>query len=313
MNVVLNNAHDSLKLIAPHIQRDIINAAAIEITNAVIEIGNVVIRNLGDEWFKILVDECRDVYVKEQMRVVICYVNTSRCIIERFLGLVYVQNTSSVSLKECIDSLLSTYGLSISSLRGQGYDGAGNLQVSKKRLEAMRDDGWETVLNEVSTFCAKHNVNVPNMEDAYVVRGGRSRSPILLCHSIGGFGTLGRQFSLTLPQRRTTTRISAAGWFSSFGVNKGKGAALPEIVKAGNPVLHEPADEVPPQEIGSEKIQKIIEDMVAAMRKAPGIDLAAPQISVPLKVAAKLQQQKPDELNQSMLVQNLTIDQNMLN
>ncbi|URD97907.1 Polypeptide deformylase [Musa troglodytarum] len=87
------------------------------------------------------------------------------------------------------------------------------------------------------------------------------------------------------PQKRTLMRGSAAGWFSGFGAKKSKGAAPPEIVKAGDPVLHEPADEVPPREIGSEKIQKIIDDMVSAMRKAPGVGLAAPQIGVPLKVA----------------------------
>lgn len=60
--------------------------------------------------------------------------------------------------------------------------------------------------------------------------------------------------------------------------------SLPTIVKAGDPVLHEPAREVDPKEIGSEKIQKIIDDMVLAMRKAPGVGLAAPQIGIPLRV-----------------------------
>ncbi|WOL01041.1 hypothetical protein Cni_G09754 [Canna indica] len=101
---------------------------------------------------------------------------------------------------------------------------------------------------------------------------------------LGGFGALGSQFSLSLPQRRTATRISAAGWFSGFGAKKGKGAALLEIDKAGNPVFHQLTNEVPPQEIGSEKIQKIIKDTVAAMRKAPGVGLTAPQIGVLLKV-----------------------------
>ncbi|CAL5361480.1 unnamed protein product [Camellia sinensis] len=55
---------------------------------------------------------------------------------------------------------------------------------------------------------------------------------------------------------------------------------LPEIVKAGDPVLHEAAREVPQEEIGSDKIQEIIDDMVMAMRKAPGVGLAAPQIGV---------------------------------
>jgi peptide deformylase len=59
---------------------------------------------------------------------------------------------------------------------------------------------------------------------------------------------------------------------------------LPEIVYAGDPVLYEPAQEVAKEEIGSEKIEKIIEVMIAVMRRGPGVGLAAPQIGVPLKV-----------------------------
>lgn len=59
---------------------------------------------------------------------------------------------------------------------------------------------------------------------------------------------------------------------------------LPEIVKAGDPVLHEPAEEVRLDEIGTKRIQKIIEDMISVMRKAPGVGLAAPQIGIPLKI-----------------------------
>ncbi|CAI8611837.1 unnamed protein product [Vicia faba] len=59
---------------------------------------------------------------------------------------------------------------------------------------------------------------------------------------------------------------------------------LPNIVKAGEPVLHEPAREVDPNEIKSDKIQNIIDDMIRVMRKAPGVGLAAPQIGIPLRI-----------------------------
>ncbi|XXG57565.1 hypothetical protein AAC387_Pa04g0016 [Persea americana] len=74
---------------------------------------------------------------------------------------------------------------------------------------------------------------------------------------------------------------ASAGWFLGFGE---KNPIFPEIVKAGDPVLHEPAREVDIDEIGSEKIEKIIEDMISVMRKAPGVGLAAPQIGIPLKI-----------------------------
>lgn len=72
-----------------------------------------------------------------------------------------------------------------------------------------------------------------------------------------------------------------AGWFLGLGDKKN---ALPEIVKAGDPVLHEPAAEVAVGEIGTERVQKVIDDMVAVMREAPGVGLAAPQIGIPLRV-----------------------------
>nr|KJB70587.1 hypothetical protein B456_011G081700 [Gossypium raimondii] len=76
--------------------------------------------------------------------------------------------------------------------------------------------------------------------------------------------------------------VSKAGWF--LGLGERKKTSLPEIVKAGDPVLHEPAKEVDPGEIGSERIQNIIADMVRVMRMAPGVGLAAPQIGIPLQI-----------------------------
>lgn len=77
--------------------------------------------------------------------------------------------------------------------------------------------------------------------------------------------------------------MARAGWL--LGLGEKKKTSLPDIVKAGDPVLHEPAREVEPGEIGSDKIQKIIDDMISSMRKAPGVGLAAPQIGIPLRVS----------------------------
>ncbi|CAN8305113.1 unnamed protein product [Cochlearia groenlandica] len=74
-----------------------------------------------------------------------------------------------------------------------------------------------------------------------------------------------------------------AGWLLGLGESK-KEATLPEIVAAGDPVLHEKAREVDPEEIGSDRIQKIIDDMIKVMRLAPGVGLAAPQIGIPLRI-----------------------------
>ncbi|KAF0917890.1 hypothetical protein E2562_021615 [Oryza meyeriana var. granulata] len=88
-----------------------------------------------------------------------------------------------------------------------------------------------------------------------------------------------------------SVRASAGGggWLSGLLGGKGGGGptamtVTPGTVKAGDPVLHEPAQEVAPGDVSSEKVQGVIDRMVAVMRKAPGVGLAAPQIGVPLKI-----------------------------
>jgi peptide deformylase len=59
---------------------------------------------------------------------------------------------------------------------------------------------------------------------------------------------------------------------------------LPTIVQAGHPVLRAPAAEVAHDHVGSRAFRALIDSMVAAMRAAPGVGLAAPQIGVGLQV-----------------------------
>ncbi|GAV91743.1 LOW QUALITY PROTEIN: DUF4371 domain-containing protein, partial [Cephalotus follicularis] len=59
---------------------------------------------------------------KEQMAEALRFVNIEGCVIERFIGIVHVSSTTSLSLKMEIEALFSKYGLSLSSILGQGYD-----------------------------------------------------------------------------------------------------------------------------------------------------------------------------------------------
>ncbi|XP_057756043.1 uncharacterized protein LOC130975241 [Arachis stenosperma] len=262
--------------------QDIVRAAASETTKVIID-------DLGDDLFAILVDEARDIFVKEQMAVCLRYVNKEWIVMERFLGLVHVSSTNALSLKVALESLLAKHSLSLARIRGQGYDGASNMQgefnglkslilkentcafyvhcfshqlqlalvvvakkqveiallfnllaslcnivgasckrkdmlrenqmqktivalqngdvssgrglnqettlkrtgvtnelsqalqksdqdiinamtlvkVSKQRLQSIRDDGWSSLLNEVSLFCDSHNILVRNMNDIF--------------------------------------------------------------------------------------------------------------------------------------------------
>ncbi|XP_059461961.1 uncharacterized protein LOC132190954 [Corylus avellana] len=108
-------------MIARHIQRDIANAAANEILDAIL-------KDIGDSSFAILVDKSRDISVKEQLPIVLRYVDKLGHAIERFLGITHVRNITTVELKKTIDSVLSRHNLSISRFEGQGYDGVSNVR-----------------------------------------------------------------------------------------------------------------------------------------------------------------------------------------
>jgi peptide deformylase len=63
-----------------------------------------------------------------------------------------------------------------------------------------------------------------------------------------------------------------------------EGPLLPPIVQAGDPVLRARAGDVPAERIGTPDLQELFATMIAVMRDAPGVGLAAPQIGVPLRV-----------------------------
>ena len=120
INEVLQTTPKNCKLTYSDIQKDIVNAIARETSKAII-------KDLHNGFFSILVDESRDISMKEQMSLVLHYVNKKRIIIEQFLGIVHVASTTILSLKYAIEYLLCELNLSLLNLRGQGYDGASNI------------------------------------------------------------------------------------------------------------------------------------------------------------------------------------------
>ena len=87
--------------------------------------------------FGLLVNESADVSHKEQMGVVLWFVDKRGAIKERFIGVVHVKETSSLALKSAIDDLFARYGMSIKKVRGQGYDGASNMRGEFNGLRSL--------------------------------------------------------------------------------------------------------------------------------------------------------------------------------
>ncbi|XP_035837174.1 zinc finger MYM-type protein 1-like [Helianthus annuus] len=128
--VILENAPANNQMTSPKIQADIKHCYAQEVIKQILE-------ELGDDVFSLLVDESCDVSKKEQMAVVIRFVDKVGIVKERFIGLVHVKETSAITLKTAIDDILARYGLSLKRIRGQGYDGASNMSGEFNGLRAL--------------------------------------------------------------------------------------------------------------------------------------------------------------------------------
>ncbi|XP_047978826.1 zinc finger MYM-type protein 1-like [Salvia hispanica] len=94
--------------------------------------------DLGEDYFAILADESSDVSQKEQLALCLRYVDKkSGRVVERFIGLMHVADTTALSLRSAILALLAEHSLSPSKIRGQGYDGASNMKGEIHGLKTL--------------------------------------------------------------------------------------------------------------------------------------------------------------------------------
>ncbi|KMZ73174.1 hypothetical protein ZOSMA_151G00050 [Zostera marina] len=115
---------------APLIQSQLMAIASAETTR-------LILKDLNHDLFAVLIDESRDISIKEQMDVVIRYVDKKECVMERYLAVVHVPETNALTLKKALDALFCKHNLSITNLRGQGYDGASNMSGDINGLKSL--------------------------------------------------------------------------------------------------------------------------------------------------------------------------------
>ncbi|XP_073271512.1 uncharacterized protein [Primulina huaijiensis] len=129
-DIVLEKAPKNAKYTSPAIQKDVLNI----ISN---QVRAKIRKEIGDTKFCILVDEARDASNKEQMTIVLRFVDNEGFLRERFFTIVHVTNTTAATLKKEISDALGRYDLHIHNMRGQGYDGASNMHGSWNGLQAL--------------------------------------------------------------------------------------------------------------------------------------------------------------------------------
>ncbi|XP_039815744.1 zinc finger MYM-type protein 1-like [Panicum virgatum] len=83
------------RMTSSEIQKDLTQSCALEISKVIKE-------EIGGNLFSILIDESRDISIAEQMAVIVRFVNKKGMVVERFLGLKHVEDTTSNSLKKSL-------------------------------------------------------------------------------------------------------------------------------------------------------------------------------------------------------------------
>ena len=91
-SVVLENALRNAKYTSPTIQKEILHILTSNVRNAIRE-------KIGDAKFCILVDETRDESKREQMAIILRFVDKEGFIKERFFHIVHIRDTTAVTLK----------------------------------------------------------------------------------------------------------------------------------------------------------------------------------------------------------------------
>ncbi|XP_074327244.1 uncharacterized protein LOC141665160 [Apium graveolens] len=128
--IILDKVPKNAKYTSPKIQKELLHVFARKVQDLICD-------EIDDTKYCLIVDESRDISKREQMTIVVRFVDKSGFVRERFLDLVHVKDTTSLTLKTEICAILSHHNLNVQNIRGQGYDGASNMRGEWNGLQAL--------------------------------------------------------------------------------------------------------------------------------------------------------------------------------
>ena len=132
-------------------------------TRPISTVGAHIISKLSEEikcsrLFSVLADEAADVSYKENMSMVVRFVDTSRNMREEFVGFhLCEEGTSGEAIKQLILNAISDLGLSMDDCRGQSYDGAGNMAGRYVGASTLIQGAFKKALY---VYCMNHRLNL---------------------------------------------------------------------------------------------------------------------------------------------------------
>ena len=104
-----------------------------------------------------MADETTDISSTEQMSICIRFVNENAEVCEEFLGFRKLKKVDAQSVFDVLISALKNWGLDLSSLVGQGYDGASVMSGNKNGLHKKVSDHYP---NATYVHCRSHILNL---------------------------------------------------------------------------------------------------------------------------------------------------------
>ena len=145
--------------LSPITQNQIINIIGYDII-----LSSIISEAKEADFFSVLADElsCHNV---EHLPICIRFVDSLSNIREEFLSFVKLERVRASDIASAIIETLEGFGLSLGSLRGQGYDGASTMSGEKAGVQALIKQKQPKALY---THCAGHSLNLAILDSCSV-------------------------------------------------------------------------------------------------------------------------------------------------
>ena len=131
-------SENKVKFLSPQIQNEVLRDLAHTLLRGLLD--RIRAESIGvnkkESVFSIILDETADINRNEQDSVCVRFCNTEMNSEEVFLGFHMTKRTTADALFSLIKSSLTAFNLPFSGIRGQGYDGASNINGRNNGLQA---------------------------------------------------------------------------------------------------------------------------------------------------------------------------------
>ena len=148
----LSSAPKNAKYQSPTIQNDLINATGEWMQEKILQ------EVRAAKYFSVCADEASDVANKEQLSLILRFVDQAGLVREEFISFFLCEyGTTGEAVSNLITNALRKYGLDLRYLCGQGYDGAGNMAGKYQGAAAIIQQVYPMALY---FHCAAHALNL---------------------------------------------------------------------------------------------------------------------------------------------------------